>query len=225
MKPRLLDLFCGGGGAAMGYHRAGFEVVGVDVVDQPHYPFEFYLADALAVVNPESSWSSFGMFPSSFDVIHASPPCQSFTAYRRRGDGVGDAYPDLVQPVRELLNATGLPWIIENVEGAPLHAPITLCGSIFGLDVQRHRLFESSFPMMSPPCDHSQFQGSYPCATNRTNPRKTCEIGVWRIPLETQKQAMGVDWDCTLPELSNMVPPAFTEWVGTQLLQSLEAVA
>jgi DNA (cytosine-5)-methyltransferase 1 len=212
-RPRILDLFCGAGGSAVGYARAGFEVVGVDIAGQPNYPFEFWEMDARDAL-------ACGSHELGFSAIAASPPCQSFTAYRRKGHGVGDGYEDLVATTRGLLDATGLPWVIENVEGAPLVNPITLCGSSFGLDVRRHRLFESSFPMLAPPCDHASQHGEYPSATNRTNPRKTCEVGVWRIPLQTQKQAMGVDWDCTLPELSNMVPPAYTEFIGAALLAS-----
>ena len=139
--PRLLDLFCGAGGAAMGYHRAGFTVVGVDINPQRHYPFEFHQADAL----------EFDV--SGFDAIHASPPCQAFTAYKRRPNHVGD-YPDLIWPTRQKLIASGVPYVIENIPKAPLLNPITLCGSSFGLDVRRHRLFESNVPLLAPPCDH-----------------------------------------------------------------------
>ena len=140
MKPRLLDLFCGAGGAAMGYHRAGFEVVGVDNRPQPNYPFEFWQRDALLVLRTCD--------PFDFDAIHASPPCQAFTAYQRTCN-VGD-YPDLIAPVRELLKATGLPYVIENVHGAPLLESVVLCGSQFDLDVQRHRLFETNWPLDAP---------------------------------------------------------------------------
>jgi DNA (cytosine-5)-methyltransferase 1 len=205
MKPRLLDLFSGAGGAAVGYHRAGFEVVGVDINPQPNYPYEFHQADALT-------------YPlDGFDAIHASPPCQAFTAYRRRGDGVGDDYPDLIDPVRQRLQATGLPYVIENVAGAPLHNPARLCGSSFGLDVQRHRYFESNVTLLAPPCDHGWQTPRFPCATNRTNLRRTVEVGVWRIPLAVQQQAMGIDW-MTLRELSEAIPPAYTECLGAQLL-------
>ena len=206
--PRLLDLFCGAGGAAMGYHRAGFDVVGVDVEPQPHYPFEFHQADALT-------------FPlNGFDAIHASPPCQAFTAYRRRGGGVGDGYPDLIAPVRDGLEATGCRWVIENVPGAPLRSPVQLCGSGFGLDVRRHRLFESNVALMAPPCAHGLQTPRYAPATNRTNLRKTVEVGVWRIPLDVQRQAMGIDW-MTLPELTEAIPPAYCEFIGEQLLAAL----
>ncbi len=213
---RLLDLFCGAGGAAMGYHRAGFDVVGVDLNPQPNYPFIFEQEDAL-------TWDG-AAFQGSFDVIHASPPCQSFTAYRRRGDGVGAGYPDLIDETRTLLQSSGLPWVMENVRGSKLDANLQLCGSSFGLDVRRHRLFETSFPVMGPPCDHGWQRPRFAQATNRTNLRSTVEVGVWRIPLDVQQRAMGIDW-MTLPELSEAIPPAYTEFIGEQLLASIGAPA
>ena len=210
---RLLDLFCGAGGCSMGYRRAGFDVVGADFAPQSRYPFEFHQADALDVL---TEWDL-----SDFDAIHASPPCQSFSAYRRKGHGVGDGYPDLIDETRERLQATGLPYVIENVPGAPLEAPIQLCGSSFGLDVRRHRLFETSFPVLTPPCAHGWQTPRFPPATNRTNLRRTVEVGVWRIPLETQQRAMGIDW-MELRELSQAIPPAYTEWIGLQLLTHIK---
>jgi len=202
MKPRLLDLFCGAGGASMGYHRAGFEVVGVDINPQPNYPFEFHQADAMT-------------YPlDGFDVVHASPPCQSFTAYRRKGHGVGDGYPNLIRQIGTWLY--NIPHVIENVPGAPMIDPITLCGSMFGLDVRRHRLFESSEWLIAPPCDHNWQTPRFPSATNRKNLRSTVEVGVWRIPLDVQHEAMGIDW-MTREELSQAIPPAYTEWIGNAL--------
>jgi DNA (cytosine-5)-methyltransferase 1 len=232
VKPRLLDLFCGAGGAAMGYHRAGFEVVGVDFAPQPRYPFEFWQDDALRILQVQLHNGNTDGFNGhwGFDAIHASPPCQAYTAYKRRGGGVGDGYGDLIAETRELLWKTGLPWVIENVGGAPLRSPLMLCGSMFDppLDVQRHRYFESDWPIDDPPwpCRHGVWAARFPAATNRReNSRRTVEVGVWRIPLETQKQAMGVDWDVTLEELSEMVPPAYTELIGAQLLAHLETPA
>ena len=211
MKPRLLDLFCGAGGAAMGYHRAGFEVVGVDIADQRNYPFEFHQADALTL-----EFSELG----DLDAIHASPPCQQFTAYRRKGHGVGDGYPNLIDWCRQRLYATGLPWVMENVPGAPLRNPVQLCGSSFGLDVRRHRLFESNCVLTAPPCDHGWQTPRFTPASNRTNLRRTVEIGVWRIPLDVQQRAMGIDW-MTRPELSEALPPAYTEHLGQYLLAAV----
>jgi DNA (cytosine-5)-methyltransferase 1 len=209
-KPVLLDLFCGAGGAAMGYSRAGFEVVGVDIKPQPNYPFRFVQADALE--HPLDG----------FDAIHASPPCQTFTAYRRKGGSVGVGYADLVGKTRKLLQATGLPYVIENVFGAPLENPVQLCGSFFGLDVARHRLFESNVPMMGTPCSHHWQTPRYPAATNRAeNSRRTVEVGVWRINLEVQRRAMGIDW-MALVELSQAIPPAYTEHIGGYLMAEVE---
>jgi DNA (cytosine-5)-methyltransferase 1 len=208
----MLDLFCGAGGCSVGYHRAGFDVVGVDNRPQPRYPYEFIQADALT-------------YPlDGFDVVHASPPCQAWTAYRRRGGGVGDGYPDLIRTIRHRFILSGKPYVIENIVGSPIKGLIQLCGSSFGLDVRRHRLFEANFPVMSPPCNHGAQTPRFPQATNRANKRSTVEIGVWRIPLPVQQAAMGIDW-MTLEELTEAIPPAYTEYIGGQLLAHLEAAA
>ena len=221
-KPRILDLFCGAGGCTKGYQQAGFHVIGVDIKSQPNYcGDEFIQADALEVLRDITEQSTFML--RRFAAVHASPPCQSKTAYRRKGHGVGDGYLNLVAPVRELLEATGLPYVIENVEGFrdELRNPIRLCGSSFGLDVRRHRLFESNVPLMALPCDHSWQTPRVPAATNRAkNSRRTVEVGVWRIPLETQQRAMRVDW-MTLEELSEAIPPAYTEHIGQQIMAAI----
>ncbi len=209
-RPRLLDLFCGAGGAAMGYHRAGFEVVGVDIKPQPNYPFTFWQVDALSVSLTD------------FDAIHASPPCQHFTKYRNAVKDIEDRYEDLLAPTRELLEGTGLPWVIENVEGAPLRNPVMLCGSMFDLDVRRHRLFEANWPLPEPdwPCRHKIWSPRYkPSTGRRPGSRLSIEIGSWDEPLDVQKRAMGVDWTITVRELSEAIPPAYTEWIGAQLLR------
>jgi DNA (cytosine-5)-methyltransferase 1 len=216
---RLLDLFSGAGGAATGYQRAGFEVVGVDIAPQPHYPFEFIQCEAVdLLLDPlMKSWIA------EFDVIHASPPCQAFSAYRRRGDGVGDNYPDLIEVVRDALVAHGKPYIIENIPKSPLRDPVTVCGSSFGLDLQRHRLFESDLPLVAPPCNHEWQTPRFPPATNRSNLRRTVEVGAYRChryaPL-----AMGIDW-MTREELTEAIPPAYTEFLGRQIYAWLRARA
>lgn len=209
---RLLDLFCGAGGAAMGYSRAGFEVVGVDIAPQPNYPFKFIQLDVKHFLHRYTL--------RQFDVVHASPPCQAFTAYRRKGHGVGDGYPDLIPEVRDALKHARMPYVIENVPKAPLHEPVRLCGSSFGLDVRRHRLFESNVALLVPPCSHSWQTPRFKQATNRTSQRRTVEVGVWRIPLDVQQEAMGIDW-MTLPEPSEALPPAYTEHIGKQLMAVL----
>jgi DNA (cytosine-5)-methyltransferase 1 len=208
----MLDLYCAAGGSARGYGQAGFETTGVDILDQPNYSGDHFVqGDAVEYL--KAHWRE-------FDVVHASPPCQAFTAYRRRPDHVAPAL-NLIPATREALIEAGLPYVIENVPGAPLLDPITLCGSAFGLDVRRHRLFESSFPMVSPGCDHSWQTPRFPQATNRVNLRSTVEVGVYRIPLAEQKRAMGVDWDVTLHELSQMVPPAYSRWIGARLMEQV----
>lgn len=207
----------------MGYHRAGFEVVGVDIEAQPNYPFEFHQADALA-------------FPlEGFDAIHASPPCQAFTAYRRNGK-VGDHHLDLVDPTRQVLVGSGVPWVMENVVGAPLLNPVMICGTMFDppMEIQRHRLFESNWGLTPPtwPCRHKlNGPDRYPGGSvyrrkgkrrSEAMIRRTVEVGSWSIPLAKQCEVMGVDW-MTLPELSNAIPPAYTEHIGRQLIGALVA--
>jgi DNA (cytosine-5)-methyltransferase 1 len=212
-RPRLLDLFCGAGGAAVGYHRAGFDVVGVDIVDQPRYPFEFHQADAM-------TWPLDG-----FDAVHASPVCYAWSKMRDCRPGSKDDQPDLITPTRRRLNAAGVPYVIENVPGSPLRNPVRVCGSGLGLRVQRHREFESNLALWGMPCAHGQnpWNPDYKHATNRKR-RRVPVIGEWRVPLGLQLEAMGVDW-MTLTELTEAVPPAYTEFIGGQLLAHLAAVA
>lgn len=207
MKPRLLDLFCCAGGAGAGYAKAGFDVVGVDLHPQPRYPFEFHQADAM----------TFDL--SGFDAIHASPPCQAYTVLGGREDL--SHYPDLVDAVRERLQASGVPWIIENVPGAPLRNPITLCGAMFGLRSYRHRLFESSVQLLAPP------HPTHAVRVNRRGENRrehwqnggfmtiTGDVGVYCGP-----EAMGIDW-MSGNELSQAIPPAYTEYLGRQLMAAL----
>lgn len=198
---KALDLFCGAGGVSEGLRRAGFGVTGVDINPQPNYRGGVFVqADALA-------------YPlEGFDLIWASPPCQAFTAYRRRPGHV-KARENLIPAMRERLLSCGVPWVIENVPGAPLRRDLLLCGSMFGLDVRRHRLFEAGFPIEQPSCRHSEQLPRFPQATNRRNLRSTVEVGVWRIPLLVQQQAMGISW-MTREELSEAIPPAYAEHIG-----------
>ena len=211
MKFRLLDLFCGAGGAAMGYHRAGFEVVGVDIKPQPHYPFEFHQADALT-------------YPlEGFNAYHASPPCQAWCKYKNVHKDLADKYPDVIACIRQILKQTSKPYVIENVPRAPLADYIVkLCGSSFYLPIRRHRHFESNIPVMTPPCNHSWQKPQYPSSTDRKPmSRCTMEIGSWDIPLAQQRQGMGIDW-MTVEELSEAIPPAYTEYIGKYLMEEIK---
>lgn len=221
-RPRLLDLCCGAGGASKGYAAAGFDVYGVDIAPQPNYPFSFRQRDALEVLREViDCWGA------GYDAIHASFPCQAKTAYRRKGHGVGDGYPNMIPEGRALLERTRLPYVIENVEGfrPDLRNPVQLCGSSFGLDIRRHRLFESNVPLMVPVCAHGWQTPRFPGATNREPlSRCTVEVGVWRIPLDVQQRAMGIDW-MTLEELSEAIPPAYAEHIGGYLMAEVLARA
>lgn len=229
MRPRLLDLFCGAGGCAVGYHRAGFDVVGVDIALQPRYPFAFIHDDAVTVLD----WLIAGALPeipqapslASFDAIHASPPCQRWTRAQNASKN-SDAHPDLVTPIRELLKDIGLPYVIENVQGAPLDHPAAVCMSHLlkhdGFELRRHRYFETSFPMMSLGCGC----GSYPAA-----PVFGHSAGRdWRrrhgrdFGAADKAAIMGIDW-MNRNEVAEAVPPAFTEFIGGYLMAEINARA
>jgi len=217
-RPRLLDLFCGAGGAAMGYARAGFDVVGVDLKPQPRYPFEFHQGDALEFLAAHGS---------EFDAIHASPPCQGYTQFsnlnaERWGNRV--EHPMLIDAVRALLRSTGAPWIIENVLGAPMRDAVILCGTMFGLGVQRHRKFESNMLLLNPP--HCRHRRDLIAVYGKLDGRR-----VWSRAdgsqlrnaktLAQAREAMGVDW-MEWNELKESIPPAYTSWLGSRLLETMK---
>ncbi len=216
-KPRLLDLFCCAGGASIGYARAGFEVVGVDIHPQPNYPLPFIQADALTL-DPK--------FIALFDAVHASPPCQSYSDLAKR-NGNADAWPRLIEPVREMLKKTGLPYTIENVDGAPLIDAVVLCGTMFpGLRVLRHRLFEANFDIIPPP--HKKHPKVHTFDRRKSHFGKTDEwkdfvqvTGGGNCTLAAARQAMGIDW-MTKGEINESIPPAYTEFVGLQMLRHME---
>lgn len=224
MPYRLLDLFCCAGGAGAGYRRAGFEVVGVDLDPQPRYPFEFRQGDALAL-DPAT-------IAREFDAIHASPPCQGYSAMRHAPGARGA--PLLIEQTRALCEATGLPWIIENVEEArwAMHEPILLCGSMFdlgaqGCRTQRHRLFESNVHISPPsPCRHDGrpvigvYGGHARKRSARAGGRGTRDT--WEGGHKAAaSEALGIDW-MTLQQMSEAIPPAYTEHLGRQLLDHIE---
>ena len=222
-KPRALDLFCGAGGAAMGLHRAGFEVVGVDIQPQPHYPFEFHQADALE-------------FPlDGFDVIWASPPCQAFTQMSARWRNKGtkaDTHPNLLTPTLERFAALSVPWVVENVPGARdlMDPTVVLHGGMFGLNVHRPRLFQSNILLMAAKVARTR----EPIGVYGTKPDGPT---VWRYrnngnmkgksliraakSIEEASEAMGIDW-MTWEEIREAIPPAYSEFLGRQLMRALE---
>lgn len=201
----------------MGYSQAGFEVVGVDIESQPNYPFEFIQADALGD-DPTK-------FAEWYDLIHASPPCQHYTRYRNVVKDITHRYDDLTAPTRALLEASGVPYVIENVPGAPIRPDLVLCGSMFGLDVRRHRWFElGGFSAMGAACNHSVWtERKYKQSTGRKNKRFTIEVGAWDETLADQKRAMGVEHQITVRELSESVPPAYTKYIGERFLAQVAA--
>lgn len=214
-RPLLLDLFCGAGGAGTGYYRAGFDIVGVDIKRQPHYPFDFIQGDAL--------------FPPidlhQFKAIHASPPCQAYTVARniRKRE-----HPKLIEPIRSLLQSSGCLYVIENVPGAPLLSPVQLCGTSFSLQVEvrgaeyelrRHRLFETNFDLEAvPACSHAKpVIGVY--GHGESKPMRD-RRGFQISQAEHRRAVMQMPW-ATRDEIAEAVPPAYTEFIGKQLIKHL----
>ena len=204
VKPKLLDLFCGAGGAAMGYHRAGFEVEGVDNKPQPHFPFEFIQADALE-------------FPlEGYDAYHASPPCQAYTKASKQWRESGKHYPDLISTVRDMLLATGKPYIIENVPDAPLINPVVLSGGDFGMNIHRIRLFECNFEV------------PFKLTSQLPKPVKMGRFKQGGV-IQPVGHFAGVSYaqnEMELPnlnqyELSQAIPPAYTEYIGNYLMEAI----
>ena len=210
-RPRLLDLYCGAGGAAMGYYRAGFEVVGVDIDPQPRYPFEFHQADALEYLAEHGH---------EFDAIHASPPCQDHSPLRALSGEHGTGW--LLDATMDALRSQPAPWVVENVAGARMPATLTLCGGMFGLRTYRHRKFaiDPRVGLVAVP--------PHPRHVARTSTRDrrngfdagmhvsvTGDVGSWVGPA-----CMGIDW-MTGDELSQAIPPAYAEFIGMQLLDHI----
>lgn len=207
---RLLDLFCCQGGASAGYAEAGFEIVGVDIEPQPRYPFEFVREDALAVLDDPD-------FLSEFDAIHASPPCQAFTMAQRIQ---GRKHPDLIQPTRQLLEKTGLPWVIENVVGAPLSDPVILCGTMFGLETYRHRLFETGGGFELPSLPHPEHTAPVAKMGRPAGDGEFMHIVGNFSGVDRARRIMGMPW-ANRDGLREAIPPAYTRYVGAKLLDWL----
>ena len=227
-QPVLFDLFCGAGGCSVGYSNAGFDVVGCDSEPQKRYPFDFLQMDALEalrrLLNGESLLFGDRLITlADISAIHTSPPCQVYSVTAHLSNGT---HPDLVEPVRDLLVETGKPYVIENVPGAPLiGAPLLLCGSMFGLALVKHRYFENNIHLWLPPhpclCSglythsgHGQFSAFASGAT------AICVAGN-DYDAEDGRTAMGIDW-MTKKELSQAIPPAYTEYVGRFLIGEIE---
>lgn len=212
---KALDLFCCAGGAGYGYHMAGFQVTGVDISPQPNYPFPFVQGDALAYLADHGA---------EFDLIHASPPCQAYSPLNAYNHKV---YPDLISPIRPLLQATGRPYVIENVEAArpELLDPVMLCGPMFGLRMYRHRLFETGNGLVLPQLEHPEHVAL--CSRNGyvptpARPFMTITGGKHsRAWLEAAKVAMGMPWVRTIREVCEAIPPAYTEFIGGQAVAQI----
>lgn len=215
-RPRLLDLFCGVGGCSAGYAAAGYDVVGVDHVRQWEYPYPFHLADALT-------------FPlDGFDVVHASPPCKLWSVASRvdqsRGGRLFDTNTDQLTPMLARLRAWGGTWVVENVPGAPMPSDaVTVCGSAFGLSVRRHRLFAASVPLVGSGCDHAaqgRPVGVY--GNGGAWSRRAPGGGGVKVSGAAAADALGIDWTADQSRLSQAIPPAYTQFIGKQLLAAAE---
>lgn len=208
---RLLDLYCCAGGAATGYSRAGFtQITGVDIEFQRNYPFVFCQEDVLQLYEWFPEWFK------TFDAIHASPPCQAYTKARKLQ---GNTHPDLVGPTREILDEIGLPYVIENVVGAPLKDPVTLCGTMFGLKTYRHRLFETNWEL-TPPAHPEHVAKQTKMGRPPVDGEFMQVVGHYS-GAQAAREAMGIDW-MNQREMAEAIPPAYTEFIGAQLIREAE---
>ena len=205
--PKALDLFCCAGGASEGLRRAGFDVTGVDIEPQAHYPFTFIKADAMTVPL------------EGFDFVWASPPCQAYTLAQRIRD---NNHPDLIAPTRERLRRLGVPWAIENVVGAPLIDPIELCGAMFGLQVYRHRLFECSFPIAAP--HHPDHVAPLRKMGRPVRAGEFMHVVGNFSGVAQARKAMGIDW-MVRDELREAIPPAYAEYIGRAAIRAMRKAA
>lgn len=229
-RPLLLDLYCGAGGAGMGYHRAGFDVVGVDLNPQPNYPFPFYQRDAIEflreVIESRASSNPWAQPWKLLQAIHASPPCQRYSSLTQ-GTNAGKAsqYPDLLPPTRVLLDRVGVPYVIENVTGAPMRRDLLLCGLNFNLKVFRHRQFEMGGWNVQPVTHQShrghrvsgyrhgvKYEGDMYAVYGEGGGKGT--VAQWQ-------EAMGIDWTDERKEIAEAIPPAYTEYIGGQLIEQV----
>jgi len=238
-KPRLLDLFCGAGGAAEGYYRAGFEVVGVDIAEQPDYPFEFLKQDALWILEvlvrhgsifPEPTMQSPTDEPrywlDDFAAIHASPPCPAYSSLRSLHPDA--EHPRLYERVREWLQHAELPYVIENVIGAPYDSGVMLCGSMFGMPMRRHRNFETSFLVLGPECRHdeqNELIGVYGHSDGPVQTAKGTKRGPRQATTIEAREIMEMPWATKRKNITDAVPPCFTQFIGASLLAEVKRTA
>ena len=219
-RPKGLDLFCGAGGCSKGYDEAGFEMSGVDLYPQPHYPYRFVQAD----------WAEYlAEHWQEYDFIHASPPCQAYSGMRRitlSRFGIAPEHPDLIAPVRKALQATDRPWVIENVQGAPLNTQLVLCGSAMGLPhLARHRHFESNLLLMSSSkCQHRKNAYTIGIYGDKPDGRRVSyrQHRLVRVAqsLDEARAEMGIDW-MDWGEITQAIPPVYTRFIGAQIMQAL----
>lgn len=216
--PKLLDLFAGAGGCSYGYHLAGFDVTGWDLIPHDEYPFDLIVGDAMTVLDATAVLDA-------FDVVTASPPCPRYSTITSAKNR--DGHPDFVPIVRDALRQWGGHYVIENVPGAPLVNPVRLCGSSFGLGVRRHRLFESDVLLMQSECDHATqgqpwgVYGDHGDLKPVVRPNGTSRGRKARDVAHAQ-EVLGIDWMTEWDDLADAVPPAFTEHIGTQLMAQLQ---
>jgi DNA (cytosine-5)-methyltransferase 1 len=212
---RLLDLCCGVGGAARGYADAGFTVLGVDLAGRLDYPYGYVVADALTFLRRHGS---------GYDAIHASPPCQRHSSLTR-GTNAGREYVDIIAPLRTALRKTGRPYVIENVVGAPLRRDLMLCGEMFGLPVIRHRIFELGGWELDEQIEHKPHRGRV--AAMRHGETFTGPYlpiygdGGGKGTTQQWQQGLGIDWTSSRAQLSQAIPPAYTRWIGSQLVRQV----
>lgn len=229
MKPKLLDLFCCQGGASEGYRRAGFDVYGVDLDPQPRYPFAFHRGDAIETLRA-MSWSGPVPFAhhdgtverlmlSDFDAIHASPPCQAFTLAQRLQ---GNEHPDLIGPIRRELRDVLVPWVIENVAGAPLIRPVELCGAMFGLETYRHRWFEASPRLRIEKPPHPSHEARTTKMGRRPVDGEYMHIVGNFSGVDRARRVMDMDW-ANRDGLREAIPPAYAQHIGRSMMTQIEA--